>query len=91
MKKRKNQNTCISPYDLRNKIIKECNKYNNKNQPDSAEFISDFRDIISKKLNRSRSTYYDTYKCIETLSKSVLEYGKKLNKINSIVEDLFYG
>jgi hypothetical protein len=80
-----------NPSELRKEIIKKESKYKNNKQHDALEFLSDFLDLLSKEVNRSNSTIYDTKKNSLTITQSVLEYGRKLNSINSIVEDLFYG
>ena len=81
----------LNPSELRAKFVRKEDKYNNFQQHDSPELISDFLDQLSKELNRSKSTYYDARKDSQTTCGALIEFGRKLNNINSIVEDLFYG
>ena len=81
----------LNPTELRNAIKNKEEKYNNYNQQDCPEFITDFLDQLSKEVNRSKSTYYNQRKDSLTTILPIIEFGRKLNRINSIVEDLFYG
>jgi ubiquitin C-terminal hydrolase len=51
-----------NPSGLRKEILKKESKYNNNRQHDALEFFSDFLDLLSKEVNRSNSTIYDTKK-----------------------------
>ena len=81
----------LNPTELRNAFKNKEEKYNNYSQQDCPEFITDFLDELSKEVNRSKSTYYIQRKNSLTTTLPIIEFGRKLNRINSIVEDLFYG
>jgi ubiquitin C-terminal hydrolase len=81
----------LSPSQLRSAFIRKEDKYDNYEQHDSPELIIDFLDQISMELNRSKSTVYETKKNSLTTVTPFNSLNEKLNKQNSIVDDLFFG